>query len=232
MPRSPASTTPATGWSSRQRPGREPGSCARTRRLDSSRSGASAQRRLERAAEAEFRKTKDFTRTGATLQLSHRGRSRSRQSGHPRGWPTTDTSHFTQNKGDAVFVPAATARGSGPADPRDTGRRPHRAAEHRRLLHRYLRDPRLARLHRGRTLPVRRTSASATTRAAIPDVDGDHTFQRFSPAVGMTCRRGLYADALLLPTARDFACPPPRNSRVPPQAPLQSPQRVHGRSRV
>ena len=80
---------------------------------------------------------------------------------------------------------------------------------------RHLRHHRLAGAHAGRRyqhvhIKIRDQSGEN------PDLDGDHTFQRFSPAVGLTVRAlpdltlfGSYSEGFRAPTAAELACADP-----------------------
>jgi outer membrane receptor protein involved in Fe transport len=170
---------------------------------------------LEREVEGEERRTKTSTQDwGATLQLSHKGRILGRRNSVTAGVAyDRHESRFSQREADADLAPLGGSTGT-----QRTGDFETRVDVETRQANAgaYLTDTfditeRLALTLAGRYQHVQievrdRTGANAA-------VDGDHSFSRFSPAVGVTFQAAAnlalfasYSEGFRAPTPAELTC--------------------------
>jgi outer membrane receptor protein involved in Fe transport len=170
---------------------------------------------LEREAEGEDRTTKTLTDDwGGTLQLSHRGRLFGRGNRLTGGVAyDRHDSRFTQREAEAELVPQGDSVGTRRTGEFETEVDVDTLQEN---LGVYVTDTfdlteRLALTLAGR---YQRARVEIRDRSGEnPAVDGDHTFQRFSPAAGLTFRAlthltlfGSYSEGFRAPTAAELTC--------------------------
>jgi outer membrane receptor protein involved in Fe transport len=173
---------------------------------------------LEREAEAEQRGTETITQDwGTTLQLSHRGaffglRNRVTAGVAYDGHST----RFTQSEGDADFVPNGLGvgiQGTGPLETEVNAR------TQQQNVGVYVTDT-LEFLDRfALTLGGRYQISTITIRDRTgdnSDLNGTHSFDRLSPAVGLTAQAlagltffGAYSEGFRAPTAAELTCADP-----------------------
>ena len=219
MPRSPASTTTPAGWSSTPTAGWCPWACARAPSEGFfDRRGRPLSGELEREAEAEERATRTFTQDwGVTLQLSHKKTIFNRANRLTVGVAYDGhSSLFNQSEGDAVFFPRGLSTGVRPPSP---WRRRSTSAPSSRTSAPTSSTP--SRFSRTWPSPwagatSSRASSIADRTGSNPDVDGAHTFQRFSPGMGLTYQPVspltlffAYNEGFRVPTPAELTCASP-----------------------
>ena len=173
---------------------------------------------LEREAEAEERATRTFTQDwGVTLQLSHKKTIFNRANRLTVGVAYDGhSSLFNQSEGDAVFVPRGLSTGVRAIEPLET--QVDVRTEQQNVgayfidTFEILED--LALTVGGRYQFARVSIADRT--GSNPDVDGAHTFQRFSPTVGLTYQPVspltlffAYNAGFRVPTPAELTCASP-----------------------
>jgi iron complex outermembrane receptor protein len=173
---------------------------------------------LERLAAGAARRTKTVTQDwGATLQLSYRGKVLGRGNRVTVGVAYDGhESRFTQSDADANLVPdgySVAVQQSGPFETAVNVR------TDQRNVGAYLTDTFDLTDRLAFTLGGRYQNASVRIRdrsGQNPDLDGTHTFDRFSPAGGATFRAlsrltlfGSYSEGFRAPTAAELACADP-----------------------
>jgi outer membrane receptor protein involved in Fe transport len=173
---------------------------------------------LEREAEAEARATKTVTQDwGATLQLSHTGTIFGRKNQVTLGVAYDGhSSRFTQSEGDAVFVPDGLSTGVQRAGPLETEVDVRTQQENIGL---YVTDTFALTERLALTLGGRYQRASITIRdlsGENPALNGNHTFDRFSPSAGLTFQAfpqltlfGSYSEGFRTPTPAELTCADP-----------------------
>jgi outer membrane receptor protein involved in Fe transport len=173
---------------------------------------------LEREAEAEARATKTVTQDwGATLQLSHTGSILGRKNQVAVGVAYDGhSSRFTQSEGSAAFVPDGLSTGVQSAGPQETEVDVRTQQENIGL---YLTDTFDLTERLALTLGGRYQRANITIRDLTgenPVLDGNHTFERFSPSAGLTFRAlshltlfGSYSEGFRVPTPAELTCADP-----------------------
>ena len=173
---------------------------------------------LERESEGEFRKTKTSTQDwGTTLQLSHRGKIFGHGNRVTVGVAYDGhQSYFTQSDAEATFVPVGNSVGVQQSEPFETAVNVRTTQQNVGVYHTDTFDITdwLAFTFGGRyqNVNIKLRDLSGEN----PDLDGDHTFQRYSPSVGMTVRVrpdlslfGAYSEGFRAPTAAELACADP-----------------------
>ena len=173
---------------------------------------------LERDAEAEFRATK--TRTddwGVTLQLSHKGRIFG-LGNQVTGGVAYDghRARFRQSEAEAEFVPRGNSVRVEQTEAFETAVDVRTDQQNVGV---FLTDTLDITEWLSLTVGARYQRVRIRIRDESgdnPDLDGDHTFQRVSPAAGVTVRplRGLtlfaaYAEGFRAPTAAELSCADP-----------------------
>jgi outer membrane receptor protein involved in Fe transport len=173
---------------------------------------------LEREAEGEFRTTRTTTDDwGLTAQLSHRGAIVGRRNqitggvaydGHRTG--------FTQSEADADLVPDGNSTGLHQTDPFETAVNV-RTSQHNIGV--YATDTLDITDWLAVTVGGRYQHVDISIRDASgqnPKLEGDHTFDRFSPSVGVAARVrpeltlfGAYSEGFRAPTAAELTCADP-----------------------
>ena len=196
-----------------------PWACARARRRDSSTGGAPAHGELEREAEAEERTTRTFTQDwGVTAAALAQGDDlQSRPTGSPSASPTTGTRRSSPRaRATRSSFRTASAWASGAPGP---WRRRSTSAPTQQNVGAYFIDTfeileNLA-LTLGGRYQFARVSIGDRT-GSNPDVDGGHTFQRFSPGVGLTYQPVspltlffAYNEGFRVPTPAELTCASP-----------------------
>lgn len=173
---------------------------------------------LERAADGEARKTMTVTHDwGATLQLSHRGKILGHGNQATVGVAYDGhRSNFTQSDAAADLVPDGGGVGTQPSGPFQT-RVDVRTDQQN--LGVYFTDTFDITARLALTLGGRYQNVNVEIRdqsGQNPDLDGGHTFDRFSPAVGLTFRAlpnltlfGSYSEGFRAPTAAELTCADP-----------------------
>ena len=182
------------------------------------RSGRPLDGELERESEGEFRKTKTSTQDwGTTLQLSHRGKIFGHGNRVTVGVAYDGhQSYFTQSEAEANLVPDGNSVGVQQSGPFETA---VNVRTNQQNIGVYATDTFDITDWLALTLGGRYQNVNIKLRdlsGQNPDLDGDHTFQRFSPAVGMTVRArpdltlfGSYSEGFRAPTAAELACADP-----------------------
>ena len=173
---------------------------------------------LEREAEGEFRKTKTITQDwGTTLQLSYRGKILGHGNRVTAGVAYDGhRSHFAQENADAELVPDGNSVGVQQSGPFETA---VDVRTDQQNIGVYATDTFDITDWLALTLGGRYQNVNIKLRdqsGQNPSLDGDHTFQRFSPAVGLTVRArpdltlfGSYSEGFRAPTAAELACADP-----------------------
>ena len=173
---------------------------------------------LERESEGEFRKTKTSTQDwGTTLQLSHRGKIFGHGNRVTVGVAYDGhQSYFTQSEAEANLVPDGNSVGVQQSEPFETA---VDVRTDQQNIGVYATDTFDITDWLALTLGGRYQNVNIKLRdlsGQNPDLNGDHTFQRFSPAVGMTVRArpdltlfGSYSEGFRAPTAAELACADP-----------------------
>jgi len=173
---------------------------------------------LAREAEGEFRKTKTVTQDwGAILQLSYKGKILGRGNQVTIGVAYDGhRSRFTQSGADADFVPDGNSVGTQQSGPFETA---VNVRTDQQDVGVYVTDTLditdwLALTVGGRyqTVNIRIRDRSGEN----PSLDGNHSFQHVSPAVGLTVRPlpnqtffGAYSEGFRAPTAAELSCADP-----------------------
>lgn len=187
---------------------------------------------LEREAEGEFRKTTAVLQDwGATLQLSYRGKFLSHGNRVTVGAAYDGhQSPFAQSNAEANLVPDGNSVGVQRSGPFETA---VDVRTDQQNIGVYATDTFditdwLALTPGGRYQNVNINIRDQSGQN--PSLDGDHTFQRFSPAVGMTVRVrpgltlfGSYSEGFRAPTAAELACADPNAACNLPNAFIADP---------
>jgi outer membrane receptor protein involved in Fe transport len=173
---------------------------------------------LEREAEAEARATETITQDwGVTLQLSYKGRILGR-SNRLTGGVAYDghSSRFTQSEGDAVFFPAGLSTGVRRTGPLQTEVDVRTTQQN---VGAYFIDTLDVLDWLSVTAGGRYQLANIDIRdlsGQNPAVNGNHTFQRFSPTAGLTVQAledlaafFSYSQGFRAPTAAELTCANP-----------------------
>jgi iron complex outermembrane recepter protein len=170
---------------------------------------------LEREAEAEERTTRTFTQDwGVTLQLSHKGTIFNRGNRITVGVAYDGhSSVFTQSEGNAVFVPDGLSTGVRRTGPLETQVDVRTQQEN---VGAYFIDTFDLLETLALTLGGRYQFARVSIRdrtGSNADLEGSHTFQRFSPSVGLTYQAlshltlfGAYNEGFRVPTPAELTC--------------------------
>jgi len=173
---------------------------------------------LERQAAGEFRTTSTKTRDwGVTLQLSYKGAILGHGNQITAGVAYDGhTSRFTQDEADADFVPDGSSVGVQPTEPAETAVDVATAQQNVGV---YVTDTFDLTDWMALTLGMRYQNVFIKIRdrsGENPDLDGNHTFQRASPAVGLVIRPlrnltlfGSYSEGFRAPTAAELSCADP-----------------------
>ncbi len=173
---------------------------------------------LERESSGEFRKTKTSTQDwGATLQLSYRGRIFGHRNFATVGFAYDGhQSFFTQSDADADFFQAGNSVGVQQSGAFETA---VDVRTNQQNIGAYFTDTFDITDWLAFTAGGRYQNVNIKLRdqsGQNPDLNGDHTFQRFSPSVGMTVRVrpdlalfGSYSQGFRAPTAAELACADP-----------------------
>ena len=173
---------------------------------------------LEREAEGEFRRTKTVTQDwGATLQLSYKGRILGRGNRVTVGVAYDGhQSRFTQSEAEANLVPVGNSVRVVRAAPFETDVDVRTDQQNVGI---YVTDTFDVTDWMALTLGMRYQNVNIKLRdesGVNPDLNGNHTFQRASPAVGLTVRPapwltlfGAYSEGFRAPTAAELACADP-----------------------
>jgi iron complex outermembrane recepter protein len=174
---------------------------------------------LERVATGEAHRTETITQDwGATLQLSYRGKILERGNRLTVGVAYDGhQSSFTQSDADADLVPTGHSMGTQARGPFETV---VDVRTDQQNVGAYFTDTfditdRLALTLGGRYQHVGIQIRDQSGRAS--SLDGDHVFDRFSPAVGLTLRAlprvtlfGSYSEGFRAPTAAELSCADPK----------------------
>jgi outer membrane receptor protein involved in Fe transport len=173
---------------------------------------------LEREAEGEFRRTRTATHDwGATLQLSHRGKILGRGNQATAGVAYDGhRSDFTQGEADADLVPAGHS-----VRVRERGALATEVdvRTEQRNIGAYVTDTLDVTDWLALTLGGRYQNVHIEIRdqgGMNPRLNGTHTFDRFSPAAGVTVRAlprltffGSYSEGFRAPTPAELTCADP-----------------------
>jgi outer membrane receptor protein involved in Fe transport len=173
---------------------------------------------LEREAEAEERATNTTTQDwGTTLQLSYKGKILGRGNRLTVGVAYDGHStRFSQSEGGAEFFPAGLSTGVRPTGPLETE---VNVRTQQQNVGAYFIDTLDIFERLALTLGGRYQFASIDIRdlsGVSPALNGNHTFQRFSPTVGLTVQAlrslalfGAYNQGFRAPTAAELTCANP-----------------------
>jgi outer membrane receptor protein involved in Fe transport len=173
---------------------------------------------LEREAEGESRKTRTVTQDwGTTLQLSHRGKLLGRGNRVTAGVAYDGhQSSFGQSRAGADLVPEGNGVGVQPTGPFETAVDVRTDQQNVGV---YVTDTFDIADWLALTLGGRYQNVSIRIRDQSrenPNLEGSHTFQRVSPAVGLTVRAlpsltlfGSYSEGFRAPTAAELTCADP-----------------------
>ncbi len=173
---------------------------------------------LTRESNGDFRRTNTETEDwGATLQLSYRGKILGRGNRLTVGFAYDGhQTHFTQGNADAVFVPDGDSTGVQRTGPFLTAVNVHTDQQNIGV---YATDTFDITDRLALTLGGRYQSVNITIRdqgGQNPALNGDHTFDRFSPSVGLAARVlpdltlfGSYSEGFRAPTAAELSCADP-----------------------
>ena len=173
---------------------------------------------LEREAEGALRKTKTVTQDwGATLQLSYKGKILGRGNQVTVGVAYDGhTSHFTQSEADANLIPDGNSVATQRAGPFETA---VDVRTDQQNIGVYVTDTLDITDWLAFTLGARYQYVNITIRdqgGENPNLNGNHNFQRVSPAVGLTARPlrnltlfGAYSQGFRAPTAAELSCADP-----------------------
>ncbi len=187
---------------------------------------------LELEAEAEDRKTQTETNDwGATLQLSHTSKIFGRGNRLTVGAAYDQhQTHFTQSQADGVFAPKGNSTGVNQAGDFATVVDVETTQQNIGV---YFTDTFDLTEQLSLTLAGRYQYVKIEIRdqsGQNPDVNGDHTFDRFSPAVGLTYRPfknltlfGSYSEGFRAPTPAELTCADPNDPCNLPNAFLADP---------
>ena len=170
---------------------------------------------LQRTAQGEDRRTKTVTQDwGSTLQLSHKGQLL----GHGNVMTVgvaydRHSSRFSQREAEAALIPVGNSVGTTRTGPFETAVDVETSQEN---VGAYFTDTfditeRLALTLAGRYQTVRIKIRDQSGQN--PALDGDHVFDRFSPAVGLTFQAhskltlfGSYSEGFRAPTPAELTC--------------------------
>ena len=173
---------------------------------------------LQRTASGETRRTRTVTHDwGATLQLSYKGRILGFGNRVTVGVAYDEhRTTFSQSAADADLVPDGASEGAEPSGPFETV---VDVRTEQRNIGAYVTDTFDITDQLALTLGGRYQHARIQIRdqsGLDPDLDGRHTFQRFSPAVGLTFKVlpmltlfGAYSEGFRVPTAAELTCADP-----------------------
>jgi iron complex outermembrane recepter protein len=173
---------------------------------------------LEREAGGEARTTKTTTQDwGTTLQLSYRGKLLGRGNQATVGVAYDGhQSNFTQSEADASFVPDGNSTGIEPNGPFETAVNVRTTQQNVGL---YFTDTFDLTDWLSLTVGGRYQTVNIQIRDQTgqnPNLDGSHTYNRFSPAVGATLQPvprltlfGAYSQGFRAPTAAELTCSDP-----------------------
>lgn len=173
---------------------------------------------LEREAEAEERTTETFTQDwGTTLQLSYKGKILGFGNRLTAGVAYDGhSSRFSQSEGEAEFFPDGLSTGVRRIGPLETQVEVNTEQQN---VGAYFIDTLDLLDWLALTLGGRYQFANIDIRDVTgqnPAVDGNHTFQRFSPTVGLTVQAlsnlslfGSYSQGFRAPTAAELTCADP-----------------------
>jgi len=173
---------------------------------------------LERESEGEFRNTKTNTQDwGLTLQLSYKGKILGHGNQVTLGVAYDGhSSHFTQSAADADLVPDGNSVSVQPTGPFETAADVKTTQQNVGV---YVTDTFDITDWMALTLGMRYQNVFIKIRdqsGANPDLNGNHTFQRASPSVGLTVRPfryltlfGSYNEGFRAPTAAELSCADP-----------------------
>ena len=173
---------------------------------------------LERESEGEFRKTKTATQDwGATLQLSYKGKILGRGNQVTVGVAYDGhQSRFTQSDAPASLVPDGNSVGTHQSGPSETV---VNVRTDQQNIGVYLTDTLDITGWLALTMGARYQNVNIRIRdqsGLNPSLDGDHTFERASPAVGLAVRAlsnltffGAYNEGFRAPTAAELSCADP-----------------------
>jgi outer membrane receptor protein involved in Fe transport len=173
---------------------------------------------LTRAAEAEERTTRTATQDwGTTFQLSHRGKIFGLQNRVTAGVAYDGHStRFTQGEGEAAFAPDGLSVGIQGTGPQETEVDVRTEQQNVGV---YVTDTLDLTEWLSLTFGARYQSSNISIRDRTGDnaaVNGNHDFQRVSPAVGLTVQAlsnlsffGSYSEGFRAPTAAELTCADP-----------------------
>jgi outer membrane receptor protein involved in Fe transport len=170
---------------------------------------------LEREAEGEDRTTRTVTQDwGGTVQVSHEGRILGRGNLVTAGVAyDRHASRFTQREAEAALVPARASVGTLRTAPFETEVDVETSQENIGV---YVTDTLDITQRLALTLAGRYQHAAVRIRdrsGANPALDGEHAFDRFSPAAGLTFQAlpsltlfGAYSEGFRAPTPAELTC--------------------------
>jgi iron complex outermembrane recepter protein len=173
---------------------------------------------LELEAEGTDRTTKTRTQDyGATLQLQHRGKIFGRDNRATVGFAYDGhTTRFTQSEAPSEFVPRGNSTGTSQTGPFETD---VDVRSNQQNFGFYVADTYEILPQLGVTLAGRfqHVGISISDRSgANPDLNGDHNFNHFSPAVGLTYQPVTnlttffsYSEGFRAPTPAELTCADP-----------------------
>ena len=173
---------------------------------------------LAREAQGQFRRTKTVTQDwGATLQLSYKGKILGRGNRVTVGVAYDGhQSRFTQSEADGMFQPVGDSIRVVRTSPFETA---VDVRTDQQNIGVYVTDTFDITDWMALTAGMRYQNVNIKLRdesGVNPALDGNHTFQRASPAVGLTVRAlprltffGAYSEGFRAPTAAELACADP-----------------------
>jgi outer membrane receptor protein involved in Fe transport len=175
---------------------------------------------LEREAEGEDRTTRTRTQDwGATLQLSHKGQILGHDNQVTAGVAyDRHQTHFTQREAESVLVPKGRSVGTSRVGPFETEADVDTRQENVGVYVTNTFDitRRLALTLAGRYQHVRIRIRDLT--GENPALDGEHRFDRFSPAAGLTFQTvptltlfAAYSEGFRAPTPAELTCADPND---------------------